>query len=54
MNASTLGSRATMAAAARWCSTIDAKEMSCGASTKPMIRPVSSLGRNPFGIATKR
>ena len=50
MKPSTFGSAATIFAAAIWCSRIASKEMSCDASVMQKIWPVSSSGKNPFGI----
>jgi hypothetical protein len=54
MNCSTRGSRRITSATARWCSIIDSNEMSCEASVKAKMVPLSSLGMKPLGIRPKR
>ena len=54
MERSTSGSAATTALMACWRSTMAGKEMSCAASEKPVIRPVSCCGKRPLGMITKR
>ena len=50
----TFGSLRMMSATCRVRSDIASNEMSCAASTKPKIWPLSSEGRNPLGIFTNR
>ena len=54
MKDSTFGSCRRTDAAACWCCTIELNETPSCASVPPMMRPVSSLGKKPFGILTKR
>jgi hypothetical protein len=54
MSCTTAGSCRTISAAARCLATIASKEMSCAASVKANIVPLSSLGMNPFGMTANR
>ena len=54
MSAATAGSRRVISATSCWCRTIPSKEMSWPASVNPTICPVSSVGRNPFGMRQKK
>jgi len=49
MNERMLGSAATTAATARWCSTIDANEASWAPSVTAVIWPLSPLGMKSLG-----
>ena len=51
---STFGLRRTMSATCCCSFAIASKEMSCGASVKQKICPVSSVGRKPFGMRANR
>jgi hypothetical protein len=53
MNDSTLGSCATIAASSRWCGTIASKEVPSADSVITEMRPVSSVGKSPFGLAER-
>ena len=53
MKEETYGCFSTMAAASRWCAIMLSKEMSCAASVKAKICPVSSSGMKPFGTTMK-
>jgi hypothetical protein len=53
MKESTAGSAWTIAARARWRGTIASNEVPSAASVLIEIRPVSSVGKSPFGTARK-
>ena len=50
--AATSGSRSTIAPSACCRRIISCGETSCAASDRPMIRPVSWIGKKPLGIST--
>ena len=53
MKDSTFGSCATIAISAFWCGTIASKEVPSAASVMTESRPVSSIGKSPFGTSLK-
>ena len=53
-NAAMSGSCASSSATLRCSRFISAGETSCAASMMPMIRPVSCVGKKPFGISDEQ